>query len=288
MARIRSVHPGLFTDEAFASVSPLARILWIGIWTECDDQGAFEWKPLTLKMRILPGDNADVPALLAELASSDMVRSYTVGGRHYGLVRNFARFQRPKKPQSVHPIPDEFRTFTGSRVANSEPDDDEGGGGSPPPPPSRRVSSPPEPISEGLSSPPVPHRFPTGGEIPPQMEDGGWRREEIPPSPPSEAQPPRGTRLPDNWRPNEVDAAFARDLGLDVEAVEARFRDHWRAKPGKDGRKADWSATWRNWCRRDADGAPTRREPQSKSGWLLREMAAEREAATFPAPRLLA
>lgn len=34
--------------------------------------------------------------------------------------------------------------------------------------------------------------------------------------------------------------------------VEAeKFRDHWVAKTGKDATKADWLATWRNWCRSD-------------------------------------
>jgi len=28
------------------------------------------------------------------------------------------------------------------------------------------------------------------------------------------------------------------------------FRDYWRAQPGNKGVKADWPATWRNWCRR--------------------------------------
>jgi hypothetical protein len=33
MPRIRSVHPGLFTDEAFVTVSMAARVLLIGVWT---------------------------------------------------------------------------------------------------------------------------------------------------------------------------------------------------------------------------------------------------------------
>lgn len=32
-----------------------------------------------------------------------------------------------------------------------------------------------------------------------------------------------------------------------------RFRDHWLAKPGKDGRKLDWLMTWRNWMRTAED-----------------------------------
>jgi hypothetical protein len=29
------------------------------------------------------------------------------------------------------------------------------------------------------------------------------------------------------------------------------FRDHWKAQPCSKGIKADWEATWRNWCRRE-------------------------------------
>ena len=70
MARIRSIHPGIFTDEAFASASMAARMLLIGIWTEAYDDGVFEWKPLTLKMKIFPGDSVDINAVLSELGGS--------------------------------------------------------------------------------------------------------------------------------------------------------------------------------------------------------------------------
>ena len=32
MARIRSIHPGIWTDEAFVELSALARLLYIGLW----------------------------------------------------------------------------------------------------------------------------------------------------------------------------------------------------------------------------------------------------------------
>lgn len=146
MARIRSVHPGLWTDESFVSVSPLARLLAIGLWNECDDQGAFDWKPITLKMRLLPADNVDMAALLTELEGANIIKSYEHEGRKLGLVRNFVRYQRPKKPNSVHFIPAELRTYVGSSAPSSEPEHDEGA--------------------------PVPQK----SEIAPQMEEEGGRR----------------------------------------------------------------------------------------------------------------
>lgn len=111
MARIRSIHPGLFTDEAFASASPYARLLLIGIWTEAWDDGVFEWKPLGLKMRIFPADSCDVPSLLDELAALGMIKKVEANGKPYGLVRNFCKFQKPKKPNDSGVFKDSFREF---------------------------------------------------------------------------------------------------------------------------------------------------------------------------------
>lgn len=124
MARIRSVHPGLFTDEAFVSLSEAAQIFLIGLWTEADDQGIFEWKPLTLRMRLRPTKDGDVAVLLAELEGHNMVMCSEIHGRKYGAIRNFRRYQRPKRPNSVHPITDEFRTYVGLSPPSSEQEAD--------------------------------------------------------------------------------------------------------------------------------------------------------------------
>lgn len=141
MSRIRSIHPGLWTDEDFVTLSGFARLLFIGLWNECDDKGLFEWKPLTLKMRLMPADHVEVGELLAEIEAAGCVKRYEVDGRSYGAVRNFCKFQRPKKPNDVHPITAEIRGFV------------------------------------SLSSEPVPNQFPTDGEIAPQMEEGGGKME---------------------------------------------------------------------------------------------------------------
>lgn len=67
-----------------------------------------------------------------------------------------------------------------------------------------------------------------------------------------DAQPQkRGSRLSPDWTPPDGLMAWAAiersDLDLRVETE--RFRDYWTAKPGKDGVKLDWDATFRNWIR---------------------------------------
>lgn len=118
MARIRSIHPGIFTDEAFASLSMGARVLLLGVWTEADDHGVFEWKPVTLKMRIMPVDNVAIPELLSECEAADVIKRF-IDGKTYGLVRNFCRYQRPKKPKYTHPMPPELFTYAGLKPDGS-------------------------------------------------------------------------------------------------------------------------------------------------------------------------
>jgi uncharacterized protein YdaU (DUF1376 family) len=65
----------------------------------------------------------------------------------------------------------------------------------------------------------------------------------------------RGTRLPDGWTPEPQDYAFAVSEGMtpqEANRAADEFRDYWRACAGQRGVKLDWSATWRNWCRRAA------------------------------------
>ena len=64
-----------------------------------------------------------------------------------------------------------------------------------------------------------------------------------------------GTRLPDGWKPPpDVIAQMGSDYPHVNFALEnAKFIDYWQGKAGKDARKADWTATWRNWIRRAAE-----------------------------------
>ena len=58
---------------------------------------------------------------------------------------------------------------------------------------------------------------------------------------------PTDWELPDDWR---CWAAQTRPE-LDLSVTAAKFADYWHSKPGKDGCKLDWKATWRNWVREE-------------------------------------
>ena len=70
-----------------------------------------------------------------------------------------------------------------------------------------------------------------------------------------------GKRLPADWTPSPQAVRFAEGLKLDVARVAEDFRDYWTARAGAGARKTDWLATWRIWCRKEAERASTARRP---------------------------
>jgi len=145
MARIRSTHPTQWTDEDFVKCSPYARLLAIGLRNEADDQGVFEWKPITIKIRLMPVDNVEIDELLTELVENRQVKRFEHGGKSYGAIRNFRVFQRPQKPNALYPLPDDLRNYVGLADADTVP---------------------------------VQYQYDTSTVKPPQMEDVGCRSKE--------------------------------------------------------------------------------------------------------------
>ncbi len=82
------------------------------------------------------------------------------------------------------------------------------------------------------------------------------------------AKSPRGTALPKDWElPDDWKTwALKERPDVDVVTVAESFHDFWIAKPGKDGRKADWQATWRNWVRNQR-AQPGRRAVPAGDVW---------------------
>lgn len=217
MSRIRSVHPGFFKDERLVECSAFARLLFIGLGVEADDKGIFEWKPITIKMNVFPGDNIDVPSLLAELSARDQIRMYEIDGRKYGAIRNFRKFQRPKTPNDIHPMTEEIAAYVG--IVSEKAADDEGS-------------------------------FPRKGEKPPQMEDGGGKMEEDQKASPSlrAERWEKGRRVPDDWKMWAM-LSFPSVEPAKLSAEFRQFEEYWPTKPGKAGARTDWEAQFHMWMR---------------------------------------
>lgn len=99
---------------------------------------------------------------------------------------------------------------------------------SPPPAFSPKPPQPPTPAPDGCSS----------HVCEPAREGAG-------PDPPKR----RGTRLPDDWEPSELDRAFAKQHGLTDDETDRHgleFRNFWTARSGAGATKLNWHRTWQN------------------------------------------
>jgi hypothetical protein len=69
---MRMIKPEFFVHEVIAEAEhktglPL-RLAYIGIWTQADRQGRFEWRPQRLKIAILPYHQIDFAKVIDTLA----------------------------------------------------------------------------------------------------------------------------------------------------------------------------------------------------------------------------
>lgn len=74
----------------------------------------------------------------------------------------------------------------------------------------------------------------------------------------------RGSRLPDDWEPDDADRAFAAARGLNPEEIDRgafEFRNYWTSRAGREACKLNWSRTWQN---RVGELADRKRERSAK------------------------
>ena len=123
MGRQRMIRPELFVHEGIfaaekATGLPL-RLAYIGLWTQCDREGRFEWRPQRLKLAILPWDEIDFAAVLCAIADAGFITRYEVDGREFGCIPSWSRHQKPhhQEAKSVIPAQPEARSPSHSGVS---------------------------------------------------------------------------------------------------------------------------------------------------------------------------
>lgn len=106
MARIRTIKPEFWTSEQIVECSPIARLMFIGMWNFCDDGGNHPASYKTLKMEVFPGDEisiAQIEVYANELLSNELIVQYDGGnGRQYWHVTGWDH-QKIDRPNPKHP-----------------------------------------------------------------------------------------------------------------------------------------------------------------------------------------
>lgn len=112
MARIRTIKPEFFKHEDLFEAEiqtqlPL-RVAFIGIWTICDREGRFKWRPRQIKTDVLPYDECDFSRVLDALATRGFVVKYASNGEYFGHVPSFHSHQIVNNRESDSILPDPY------------------------------------------------------------------------------------------------------------------------------------------------------------------------------------
>jgi len=106
MARIRTIKPEFWTNEQIAECSPIARLLFVGLWNFSDDRGNHPASFKTLKMEIFPSDDFHVnkiSAMVDELIKNGLLVLYEAEGKQYWHVTGW-HHQKIDKPNTKYPL----------------------------------------------------------------------------------------------------------------------------------------------------------------------------------------
>lgn len=107
MARSRNIKPALFKNELLGEADPLLTILFTGLWCLADREGRMEDRPKRIKAEIFPyRDIPDINGYLTDLEQLGFIARYSVGGRAFIQVENFAKHQSPHKTERASEIPE--------------------------------------------------------------------------------------------------------------------------------------------------------------------------------------
>ncbi len=111
MPRKRMIDPVIWTDDRFLCLSAMARLTFIGLITQADDEGRLTIDPRSIKAKIFPIDEfstKDVANWLNELISLELIEAYKVNGRFFAELAGWRKTQfiQKKKPSNLPSISD--------------------------------------------------------------------------------------------------------------------------------------------------------------------------------------
>lgn len=221
MARARNIKPALFKNEILGVADPFLTLLFESLWCLADREGRLEDRPLRIKAETFPyRENMDVNVYLTELERLEFICRYVVDGVAVIQVENFLKHQNPHKTEKASELPEKPMKSDGCLLTVKEP--------------LNNGSCP----ADSLLLIPDSLVLINSASAPETQA-------------PKEKKEALATRLQNDWVPSDDNKLFCKTERPDIsiDATANQFRDYWIAKPGKDGRKLDWDAVWRNWVR---------------------------------------
>lgn len=220
MPKGRHLKPDFFTDKHIVSMSPLARLLYQGLWCYSADCGHLDDEPVEFKLRILPADNCDIEELLGELSKAGRIKRAD-GQITIPTLREHGRIDK--------------RYETECAACKARRDH----GGKPAP------DAPPHDVTTAGTR--RDHDVTTRAGTPNHDADGdGDGDGELMVKGAAAGKPRKkpSTRLPDDWQPTDEHAERCVQDAIDLNAQAAKFRAHAEAN---DRRQVNWNAAFTQW-----------------------------------------
>jgi hypothetical protein len=136
------IDPGIWQSEDFGHLSTLAKLVFVGLFSQADDDGRGRGKAQYIKNTLFPYDDeltsADVKKALDEIATYMSIKFYESDGSEYYVLTNWKAWQKVEKPTpSRLPNPDDCEETV--RGQDGEPSPKE---------PRKPKSEPKDPVTE--------------------------------------------------------------------------------------------------------------------------------------------
>lgn len=105
MARKRMIDPMIWQDEEFGALTAQAKILFIGLFSNADDEGRIRANPAYIKSTIFMYDSIDLKSVETfrdEVAGNmKSIQLYQVDGKDYIQLKNWSEYQKQHKDRIV-------------------------------------------------------------------------------------------------------------------------------------------------------------------------------------------
>jgi len=106
--KIRSIHPGFFSDRKISNLPYEARVLYAGLWCYSDDYGRGQYLPKAIEGAVFPHDPVDIVDLLLKLEKAELIRVYEARGDVFYEIPSWDKYQSPRyKAKTAYPAPED-------------------------------------------------------------------------------------------------------------------------------------------------------------------------------------
>ena len=128
MARKRMIDPKFWSDDKMMALTPMHRLLFIGIWNFSDDYGIHKNNDSTLKAEVFPCDPItvkEVGQLKDDLIKNNLIVPFTDQDTELFFIKNWNEYQKinrpqPSKYQFTERTLNDHGTFTPNRIEKNK------------------------------------------------------------------------------------------------------------------------------------------------------------------------